>query len=232
MSTDIRLPLTDEAIAGLHAGDHVRLTGVIYTARDAAHKRIIEALDKGEPLPFDIRGQVIYYVGPTPPRPGRVIGAAGPTTSMRLNPYTPRLLEDGLKGAIGKGGRDRKTREAFKKNQRRLLPGGRRNGRAAVEADQERGGRRLRGPGHGGGAPAGGRGLPGRRRQRHLGDDLLEQGKARYRRRERWGATCRWERRPRDRTAADHRAVSICSSIRTYSSGRPWALAPRRITFT
>ena len=96
MSIDVRLPLTDETIEKLHAGDHVRLTGVIYTARDAAHKRIIEALDKGEPLPFDIRGQVVYYVGPTPARPGRVIGAAGPTTSMRLNPYTPRLLEHGL----------------------------------------------------------------------------------------------------------------------------------------
>jgi len=112
---EVRLPLTDETIEELRAGDHVRLTGVIYTARDAAHKRLIEALDKEEALPVDIRGQVLYYVGPTPARPGRVIGAAGPTTSMRLNPYTPRLLEHGLKGAIGKGGRDRTVREAFKK---------------------------------------------------------------------------------------------------------------------
>ena len=116
MSIDVRLPLTDETIEKLHAGDHVRLSGVIYTARDAAHKRLIEALDKGESLPVDIRGQVVYYVGPTPARPGRVIGAAGPTTSMRLNPYTPRLLEHGLKGAIGKGGRDRTVREAIKKH--------------------------------------------------------------------------------------------------------------------
>jgi fumarate hydratase subunit beta len=116
LSTEVHLPLTDETISKLHAGDHVRLTGVIYTARDAAHKRLIEALDKGEPLPVDIKGQVVYYVGPTPARPGRVIGAAGPTTSMRLNPYTPRLLEHGLKGAIGKGGRNREVREALKKH--------------------------------------------------------------------------------------------------------------------
>lgn len=115
MSKEIRLPLTEDAIAGLHAGDHVTLTGVIYTARDAAHKRLIEALDRGEPLPIDIKGAVIYYVGPTPERPGRAIGAAGPTTSMRLNPYTPRLLEQGLKATIGKGGRNQAVREALKK---------------------------------------------------------------------------------------------------------------------
>jgi fumarate hydratase subunit beta len=115
LSKEIRLPLTEETIAGLRAGDHVTLTGVIYTARDAAHKRLVEALDRGEPLPIDIKGAVIYYVGPTPARPGRVIGAAGPTTSMRLNPYTPRLLERGLKAAIGKGGRDQAVKEALKK---------------------------------------------------------------------------------------------------------------------
>ena len=115
MSKEIRLPLTEETIAGLRAGDHVRLTGVIYTARDAAHKRMIEALDRGEPLPIDIKGAVIYYVGPTPERPGRVIGAAGPTTSMRLNPYTPRLMEQGLKATIGKGGRSDEVKEALKK---------------------------------------------------------------------------------------------------------------------
>jgi len=115
LSKDIRLPLTEETIAGLRAGDHVTLTGVIYTARDAAHKRMIEALDKGEPLPIDIKGAVIYYVGPTPERPGRVIGAAGPTTSMRLNPYTPRLMEQGLKATIGKGGRSDEVKEALKK---------------------------------------------------------------------------------------------------------------------
>ena len=115
MSKDIRLPLTEETIAGLRAGDHVTLTGVIYTARDAAHKRMIEALDKGEPLPIDIKGAVIYYVGPTPERPGRVIGAAGPTTSMRLNPYTARLMAQGLKATIGKGGRSDEVKEALKK---------------------------------------------------------------------------------------------------------------------
>ena len=115
MSKEIRLPLTEETIAGLRAGDHVTLTGVIYTARDAAHKRMIETLDRGEPLPIDIKGAVIYYVGPTPERPGRVIGAAGPTTSMRLNPYTPRLMEQGLKATIGKGGRSQEVREVLKK---------------------------------------------------------------------------------------------------------------------
>ena len=114
-STELQLPLTEETIAGLRAGDHVTLTGVIYTARDAAHKRMIEALDRGEPLPIDIKGAVIYYVGPTPERPGRVIGAAGPTTSMRLNPYTPRLMEQGLKATIGKGGRSDEVKEALKK---------------------------------------------------------------------------------------------------------------------
>jgi fumarate hydratase subunit beta len=115
LSKEIRLPLTEETIAGLRAGDHVTLTGVIYTARDAAHKRMIEALDRGEPLPIDIKGAVIYYVGPTPERPGRVIGAAGPTTSMRLNPYTPRLMEHGLKATIGKGGRSDEVKEALKR---------------------------------------------------------------------------------------------------------------------
>jgi len=116
LSKEIRLPLTEEMIAWLRAGDHVRLTGVIYTARDAAHKHMIEALDRGEPLPIDIKGAVIYYVGPTPERPGRVIGAAGPTTSMRLNPYTARLMEQGLKATIGKGGRNQAVREALKKH--------------------------------------------------------------------------------------------------------------------
>ena len=112
----LTLPLTDDDVGQLRAGDHVLMTGTIYAARDAAHKRLIGALDKGEPLPFDIRGQVIYYVGPTPPRPGRVIGSAGPTTSMRIDPYTPRLLEAGLKGCIGKGGRGAAVREALKKH--------------------------------------------------------------------------------------------------------------------
>jgi fumarate hydratase subunit beta len=111
---DIKLPLTDETVEKLHAGDDVRFTGVIYTARDAAHRRMVESLEKGESLPFDIRGQVIYYVGPTPAKPGQVIGSAGPTTSMRLDPYTPALLAAGLKGIIGKGNRGAAVRDALK----------------------------------------------------------------------------------------------------------------------
>ncbi len=112
----LQLPLSESDVDQLRAGDHVLITGTLYAARDAAHRRLIAALDKGEPLPFDIRGQVIYYVGPTPPRPGRVIGSAGPTTAMRMDPYTPRLLEAGLKGTIGKGGRGAAVREALKKH--------------------------------------------------------------------------------------------------------------------
>lgn len=113
---EIRLtaPFTEDDIAQLKAGDHVRFYGTIYTARDAAHRRMLEAADKGESLPFDIKGQVVYYVGPTPARPGRVIGAAGPTTSMRLDPFTPRMLELGLKMIIGKGGRGAQVKEALK----------------------------------------------------------------------------------------------------------------------
>lgn len=112
-SKPLTTPLTDAVIDGLAIGDHVTFTGVIYTARDAAHKRLIEMADRGESLPIDLAGQVIYYVGPTPPRPGAVIGSAGPTTAMRLDPYTPRMLELGIKGIIGKGGRGPAVREAI-----------------------------------------------------------------------------------------------------------------------
>ena len=112
-SKAITLPLTDEVIEGLRIGDHVEFSGVIHTARDAAHKRIVAMADAGEELPLDLRGQVIYYVGPTPARPGQAIGSAGPTTAMRLDPYTPRMLELGVKGMIGKGGRGQKVREAI-----------------------------------------------------------------------------------------------------------------------
>ncbi|MCJ7604490.1 MAG: fumarate hydratase C-terminal domain-containing protein, partial [Dehalococcoidales bacterium] len=105
MAKNITLPLTDATIAGLTAGDDVLLTGVIYVARDAAHKRMVEALDRGESLPFDITGQTIYYMGPSPAPPGKVIGAAGPTTSTRMDPYAPRLIAAGLKGMIWKGPR-------------------------------------------------------------------------------------------------------------------------------
>jgi fumarate hydratase subunit beta len=114
MSISLTTPLTDGVIDTLTVGEHVTFTGVIYTARDAAHKRLIEMADRGEALPIDLRGQVIYYVGPTPPRPGAVIGSAGPTTAMRLDPYTPRMLELGVKGIIGKGGRGPVVRAAIK----------------------------------------------------------------------------------------------------------------------
>jgi fumarate hydratase subunit beta len=112
----LETPLADEVILGLRAGDRVRLSGVVYTARDAAHKRLADALDRGESLPFDPRGQVIYYVGPTPPRPGQVIGAAGPTTAGRMDVYTPRLLALGLQATIGKGRRSPAVRAALGAN--------------------------------------------------------------------------------------------------------------------
>jgi fumarate hydratase subunit beta len=108
-------PLTDEVVASLHTGDTLLITGVLYTARDAAHKRLIELIEKGEELPFDIKGQIIYYVGPTPPKPGMSIGSAGPTTSGRMDPYAPHLIERGLKGLIGKGQRSQGVRDTMKK---------------------------------------------------------------------------------------------------------------------
>jgi fumarate hydratase subunit beta len=114
MARKITTPLTDEVLAELRAGDEVELTGVIYTARDAAHRRLVEALEKGRPLPIDLKGQVIYYVGPIPPRPGQVIGSAGPTTALRMDTYTPPLLAAGLKATIGKGGRSQQLRELMK----------------------------------------------------------------------------------------------------------------------
>ena len=106
-------PLTDEDVAQLHAGDEVFITGDIYTARDAAHKRLIEAQERGEAFPVDLRGQMLYYVGPSPAKPGQVIGSAGPTTSGRVDKYTPALLEAGLKATIGKGNRNQAVRQAL-----------------------------------------------------------------------------------------------------------------------
>ncbi len=115
MAKNVKLPLTDETIRSLRAGDNVLLTGVMYVARDSAHKRMAETLDRGEPLPFDIRGQTIYYMGPTPAKPGQVIGSAGPTTSGRMDAFSPRLIAAGLRGMIGKGMRSPAVKEAIKK---------------------------------------------------------------------------------------------------------------------
>jgi fumarate hydratase subunit beta len=112
---DIKSPIEEKVIERLTAGTEVTISGVIYTARDAAHHRIIQALDRGEKLPFDLAGQTIYYMGPSPAPPGRVIGSAGPTTSRRMDRYTPRLLAAGIKAMIGKGGRSAEVREAIKK---------------------------------------------------------------------------------------------------------------------
>ncbi len=116
MLKKISLPLTEETIKDLHAGDNVMLSGVLYVARDAAHKRLVETLDKGQPLPFGIKGQTVYYMGPSPAKPGQVIGAAGPTTSGRMDSYAPRLMQEGLKGMIGKGNRAKPVKEAMVKN--------------------------------------------------------------------------------------------------------------------
>ena len=112
----ISAPLTDEVVEDLKIGDNVLISGTIYTARDAAHKRLVKLVDKGEKLPFDIEGQIIYFVGPTPARPGEVIGSAGPTTSYRMNIYTPRLIAVGQKGMIGKGEMGPEVVAAMKKH--------------------------------------------------------------------------------------------------------------------
>lgn len=110
----LKTPLQDEDIVKLKAGDVVRLTGTIYTARDAAHKRLCDLLDKGETLPFELKGSVIYYVGPSPAPPGRPIGSAGPTTSYRMDTYAPRLHSLGNKASVGKGRRNDAVRQALK----------------------------------------------------------------------------------------------------------------------
>jgi len=114
MVKKVTLPLTDETLKDLKAGDNILLTGVIYVGRDAAHKRMVVALDQGKPLPFDIRGQTIYFMGPSPAKPGQPIGAAGPTTSGRMDAYSPRLIAEGLKGMIGKGMRSQAVKDAMK----------------------------------------------------------------------------------------------------------------------
>ncbi len=109
-------PLSRPDVESLHAGDRVLLSGVVYTARDAAHARLIALLEQGRPLPFPAEGQVLYYVGPTPPRPGMPIGSAGPTTSGRMDPYTPALLAAGIAGLIGKGSRSTEVRDSLVKH--------------------------------------------------------------------------------------------------------------------
>jgi fumarate hydratase subunit beta len=116
MTKQINVPFSREEAKSLRAGDYVYLTGTIYVARDAAHKRMSEALAAGEPLPFDVKGQVIYYMGPTPAREGQVIGSAGPTTASRMDKYTPALLDLGLLGMIGKGKRSQAVKDAIVRN--------------------------------------------------------------------------------------------------------------------
>jgi fumarate hydratase subunit beta len=116
MTKKITTPLTDETVAGLKAGDSVLITGIIYTGRDLAHARLVEALDAGKELPFEPKGAIIYYVGPSPAKPGKPIGSAGPTTSYRMDKYAPRLMDVGLKGMIGKGNRTRPVLDSMKKN--------------------------------------------------------------------------------------------------------------------
>ena len=112
----IKTPITDDKVLeGLKAGDQVLISGTLYTGRDAAHKKLVELLDKGEPLPIDVKGQMIYYAGPTPTKPGKVIGSAGPTTSGRMDAYAPKLIAIGLKGMIGKGSRQKEVIDAMKK---------------------------------------------------------------------------------------------------------------------
>lgn len=116
MEYKIKEPFTKEALKDLRAGDTVLLTGTVYTARDAAHKRMVEMLQKGETLPFDVNNAVIYYVGPTPEKPGHPIGSAGPTTSYRMDAYAPVLLDLGETGMIGKGQRSQEVKDAVVRN--------------------------------------------------------------------------------------------------------------------
>ena len=111
---EVRTPLSDGDVESLKAGDRVRITGVLYTARDAAHGRLFPLIEKGERLPIDVRGQVIYYTGPSPARPGDVVGSIGPTTASRMDKFTPALLKLALKGTIGKGYRSQPVKDALR----------------------------------------------------------------------------------------------------------------------
>ena len=116
MAKKIQLPITDKDIKSLKAGDSVLLTGTIITGRDAAHKRLFELIEKGEELPVDVRGELIYYVGPAPAKPGYAVGPAGPTSSYRMDKFTPALLDLGMKGMIGKGARSQEVIDAIVRN--------------------------------------------------------------------------------------------------------------------
>jgi fumarate hydratase subunit beta len=113
---NITSPIKTEVLEKLTAGTQVLISGVVYTARDAAHQRLTQALEKGKGLPFDLKGQTLYYMGPSPTRPGQVIGSAGPTTSRRMDKYTPRLIAAGIRAMMGKGSRSPEVREAMKKH--------------------------------------------------------------------------------------------------------------------
>jgi fumarate hydratase subunit beta len=113
---EVTTPLTDQDVEGLRAGDRVRISGIVYTARDAAHGRLFPLIEKGQPLPIDVRGQIIYYTGPSPARPGDVVGSIGPTTGGRMDRYTPALLQLGLKGTIGKGARSAPVKAALQEH--------------------------------------------------------------------------------------------------------------------
>jgi fumarate hydratase subunit beta len=111
---EVAPPLSDDDVLALKAGDRVRITGVMYTARDAAHARLLPLIDAGKPLPIDVRGQIIYYTGPSPARPGHVVGSIGPTTGGRMDTFTPKLLALGLKGTLGKGARSQPVKDALR----------------------------------------------------------------------------------------------------------------------
>jgi fumarate hydratase subunit beta len=111
----VSTPLCDDVVNKLRSGNKVLINGIIYTGRDVAHKRLVDLIDRGEALPFDMKGQIIYFVGPTPARSGRPVGSAGPTTSYRMDAYSPKLIEKGLKGMIGKGARSQEVIDAMVK---------------------------------------------------------------------------------------------------------------------
>ena len=113
---EVRPPLSDADVEQLKAGDRVRITGALYTARDAAHGRLLPLMDAGKPLPIDVRGQIIYYTGPSPARPGHVVGSIGPTTGGRMDSFTPKLLALGLKGTLGKGVRSQPVKDALREH--------------------------------------------------------------------------------------------------------------------